>query len=209
MRTLVTSLIFGLSFFNLNSTHAAEPLTSPCFNFSKPSTTLLHSAPATFEADKDPSDFGTDAKTNNDWGQISGIVKKPILELSKKLQDPKTIRNGSNTKVAVNEVESKDFLKRIDQTIVIKPVFFLTIEWKEAWAFALKDGKAEKPESMVISYQKTEGTSHVKHLCGNIFLKSITPDSTGVYLYEEVQADRRSAKDVVDGLSGTLRTLRE
>ena len=208
MQILALLAFFMLSLLAPSSLFAAEP-TPPCFDFSKPSTTLLHPSPETFAEGKDLADFGTDSKTNNDWGQVSGIVKKPILTLSQKLQDPKTIRNGSDTKVVITPIESKDFLKRIDQTIVIKPVFFVTIEWKEAWAFALKDGKAEKPESIVVSYQKSEGTSHIKHLCGNILLKSITPDSTAVYLYEEVQADRRSAKDVMNGLSGTLRTLRE
>jgi len=37
----------------------------------------------------------------------------------------------------------------------------------------------------------------------------LSPTSTGVFIYEEVQADRRSSDDVLNGITGTLRTLRE
>jgi hypothetical protein len=179
-----------------------------CFDFSKTSTHLLKTAPTKFVAGTDPSDSGTDAK-ENDWGSVSGVVNKPIAELYQKLLDPKTIRNGDNTKVEVVPTDTKDFLKKFIEKIVIKPVFFVTINWSEEWGFALKDGTAEKPHSIVISYQKVEGTSHIKHLCGNILLESLTPASTGVFLYEEVQADRRSSTDVLNGITGTLRTLRD
>lgn len=169
---------------------------------------MLHAAPAKYTAKDNPADFGTDSK-ENDWGQTSGIVDKPIGELYKKLQDPKTIRNSDNTKVDLSSSEPKDFLKLIHQKIVIKPVFFMTVDWQEDWAFSLKEGTKEKPTAILISYQKTEGTSHIKHLCGNILLQALSPTTTGVYLYEEVQADRRSAEDVAKGISGTLRTLRE
>ncbi len=193
-----------LSFTLLPLANAA----SPCFDFSQKSTKILHAPPNKFEAGKSLSDFGTDAK-ENDWGQVSGIVEKPILELYKKLQDPKTIRNSDNTKVEVTSSEPKDYLKLIHEKITIKPVFFMTVEWQEDWAYALKEGTPEKPTAILVSYQKTGGTSHIKHLCGNILLQALSPTRTGVYLYEEVQADRRSAEDVLNGITGTLRTLKE
>ena len=179
-----------------------------CFDLSKSSITLLKPAPTKFEAGTDPSENGTDV-SQNDWGKISGVVNKPIADLYQKLLDPKTIRNSDNTKVTVVPIETKDFLKKKIEKIVVKPVFFITVEWSEEWGFALKQGTPEKPEAIVVSYQKSEGTSHIKHLCGNILLQSLSPTSTGVFLYEEVQADRRSSKDVLNGITGTLRTLRE
>jgi len=109
----------------------------------------------------------------------------------------------------VTEIESKTFLKKMIEKIVVKPVFFITIAWSEEWGFGLKKGTPANPEAIVISYQKTEGTSHIKHLCGNISLQMLSPTSTGVFIYEEVQADRRSSDDVLNGITGTLRTLRE
>ncbi|MBC7397127.1 MAG: hypothetical protein H7333_06755 [Bdellovibrionales bacterium] len=196
-------LLLGF-FFCVLPAHAS----TSCFDFSQKSTKLLHAAPTKFESGKNPSNFGTDSR-NNDWGQVSGTVNKPILQLYEKLQNPKTIRNSNNTHVEVSNTETKDYLKLIRQQITIKPVFFITVEWQEDWAFSLREGTPEKPASIVVSYQKTDGTSHIKHLCGNILLQSLSPTTTGVYLYEEVQADRRSAEDVVNGITGTLRTLRE
>lgn len=198
-RYLVVSILFLCS-------HAQAE--TPCFDLIQNSVKLLRPAPTSFKPKSDSTDFGTDAK-ENDWGQISGTVEKPILDLYRKLQDPKTIRNGDNTRVDVTVIQAKDFLKKIVEKIVVKPVFFITIEWTEEWAFGLKKGSADKPQEIVISYQKSEGTSHIKHLCGNILLQSLTPTSTGVYIYEEVQADRRTAEDVLKGITGTLRTLRE
>jgi hypothetical protein len=179
-----------------------------CFDLSHASVVLLKSPPKSFSLKSDPADSGTDDK-NNDWGQISGVVNKSISDLYQKLLDPRTIRNGDNTHVDVATVDTKDFLKKIIEKIVIKPVFFVTVEWSEEWGFGLKKGTADKPEEIVVSYQKSEGTSHIKHLCGNILLQSLGPKSTGVFIYEEVQADRRSSDDVLNGITGTLRTLRE
>ncbi len=181
---------------------------SNCFDPSKPNPPLLHPSSDRYEEGKDPSDYGTDEK-KNDWAQVSGVVHKSVQDLYQKLLNPKTIRNGSNTKVVVDEVETKDFLKHTLQKITVKPVFFITIDWKEDWLYTLKDGTATDPKGLIVSYQKIEGTSHIKHLCGNIVLTQLGPNYTGVYLYEEVQADRRSAQDVLSGISGTLRTLRE
>ena len=181
---------------------------SACFDLSKASVQLLKAAPLKFDPKTDLGDSGIDSN-HLDWGQVSGVVHKPLGELYFKLQDPKTIRNSDNTKVTVELIETKEFLKKFLQKIVVKPVIFITIEWTEEWGFALKQGTPEKPEAMVISYQKSEGTSHIRHLCGNILLRALSPTSTGVFIYEEVQADRRNAKDVLNGITGTLRTLRE
>ena len=179
-----------------------------CFDTSKPNPPLLHAPADKYEEGKDPSQFGTDDK-KNDWGQVSGLVHHSINDLYQKLLDPKTIRNGSDTQVEVTPIEIKDFLKRTSQKIVIKPTFFITVEWKEDWLYSLKEGTATDPKVIVISYQKAEGTSHIKLLCGNILLTQLSPTLTGVSLYEEVQADRRSAEDALKGITGTLRTLRE
>ncbi|NDD93382.1 hypothetical protein EBZ37_15035, partial [bacterium] len=63
--------------------------------------------------------------------------------------------------------------------------------------------------TIVISYQKTSGTSHIQHFCGNILIQRLSRTQTGVYLTEEIKADRRSAEDVHNGLMGTLRTLQK
>lgn len=209
MKLLLIGSILLSVLLQIQSRAQAQQKTEPhCFDTTKANPPMLRAAPEKFEVGKDPSAFGTDEK-KNDWGQVSGIVNHSIQDLYKKLLDPKTIRNGSDTKVVVSEIENKEYLKQISQAIVIRPVFFITIDWKEDWLFSLKEGTPSDPKIIQVSYQKSEGTSHIKHLCGNILLKQITPTSTAVYLYEEVQADRRSAEDALNGITGTLRTLRQ
>ena len=60
---------------------------------------------------------------------------------------------------------------------------------------------------IVISYEKTEGTSHIQHLCGSYVLQRTADDKSDVFIYEEAKADRRSQKDTLDGLKGNLTAL--
>lgn len=193
-------------FLGLNTYAKEDP--HPCFNFETKSLTLLKPAPTKFEEGKDLSEKGTNEK-KIDWAQVGGVVNKPIKDLYLKLTDPTTIRNGDNVKVKVKELESKNFLKYIEQTIDLRPRFFLSLVWKEHWAFALKEGTSETPKTMVISYQKFEGTSHIDHFCGNIMLQSIAANKTEVYIYQEMKATRRDSQNILDDISGTLRTLRQ
>lgn len=199
--TLIT-LLFSL----IQPSFAAETATKGCFDFSTKITAPLKEGPTTFDAKKDPSDLKEGDEKNS--ANISGIVEKPISEIYQMLIDPRTIRPDPDTKITVKETESKDYLKRITQSIEITPVFFLTLRWNEEWVYALKDGTDKAPKTLVISYEKTSGTAHIQRLCGNIVLRSLTPKTTGVYLYEEMKADRREAKDILHSITGTLRTLR-
>ena len=187
----------------------AQVKTPSCFDFKTKITTPLQPAPTRYEPDHSESKTVTTAAGDSfDTAKVSGVVQHSVQELYQMLLDPKTIRNGDDIEVSTHSIDSKDYLKETVQTIQVTPVFFLTIEWKETWAYALKDGTEKKPKTIVISYEKTEGTSHIDHLCGNIVLRSLSPTSTGVFLYQEMKADRRNAKDLLNDLSGTLRTLR-
>jgi hypothetical protein len=199
---LVNALTFSDSF----SDEKAEP----CFDLSKVSLKLLKEEPKLFSMPgKENSEFGTEEKTGYQWAKADGIVEKPISELLKRLQNPMTTRNPEITKLEVTEVPVLDAILKQKIKIKVRPVFFMTLEWEEEWLFSTKKGTPGNPESIVISYQKTSGTSHIQHFCGNILLQKIDPHTTGVYLTEEILASRRSARDVYQGLLGTLRILRE
>jgi len=201
---LLMSLWFGTA--QIGVAHAAIP---SCFNFKTKITTPLQPAPTHYEPDRfESKTVKTKEGDEIDSAKVSGVVPHSVQELYRMLLDPKTIRNGDDIEVSTQSIDSKDYLKKIIQTIQVTPVFFLTIEWKETWAYALKDGTEKDPKTIVISYEKTDGTSHIDHLCGNIVLQSLGPTSTGVFLYQEMKADRRDAKDLLNDLSGTLRTLR-
>ena len=69
-------------------------------------------------------------------------------------------------------------------------------------------GTPAKPERLVVSYEKIEGTSHIEHLCGSMVLRKLGAGSTDVYLYEEAKATQRSPEDTLNGMRGTLEALR-
>ena len=198
MKSLPFALIILLT---TSSTWAA------CFDFQAKTLEPLKPAPSTYVDGKDEESKSADDGDLN-WAKTSGLVKRPILEIYTLLLDPRTIRNGSDTKVEVTELPSEVFIKKIEENITVKPVFFLTLNWKEIWAYLVKDGTKEAPKSILVSYEKVQGTSHIRQLCGSILLQSLKPDQTGVYIFEELNADRRNAQDVLNGITGTLRTLR-
>jgi hypothetical protein len=189
---------------------AAESAPSLCFDSSKPSIKLLRPPPPRFpDPGKEQESFGKDATTGFDWAAAAGRVSKPIGTVLEKLLDPMTTRDRETTTVEMEHQPVKGAIDKQHIKIKVKPFFFLTLEWEEDWLYSIKKGTPAKMESVVISYQKTSGTSHIEHFCGTILLQKLAPDTTGVFLTEEIKADRRSAEDVYRGLAGTLRTLRE
>ncbi len=188
---------------------AAAP--STCFDLSKPNSNLLRPAPDQFakpENENDP-DYGKDPATGFSWARASGIVKKPVSDLLAKLLDPMVTRDRSNTKVEVTEIKVPGAYRKNEVRVRIKPVFFLTLEWVEEWLYTVRNDASGAPESIVISYQKTSGTAHIRRLCGNILVRRLSGQESGVYLTEEIEADRRTPGELHRGLLGTLRTLRE
>ena len=187
--------------------HASErPL---CFDFSKKSTLMLSPAPYGYpDVGRESRDLGTDPKTGLDWGKVSGIVKLPIEKVNARLLDQMTTRNPKTTTITTESLPTNGALTRTRVAIRVKPVFFITLEWEEEWVHTLIDGTPGAPKEILISYQKTKGTPHIRHFCGNILLKTLGPTATGVFLYEQIDADQRDPDDVADGLLGTLKVLR-
>ena len=199
--------------FNLTHSPSLQAIetTQPCFDFNQKELKTLIELPSNLNFEKDIESTG---HSEFDWATKGGIVEKPILGLYQKLLDPSTIRNDPKTKIELKEIENKNFIKTQNIHIHSRPVFFLTLDWNEQWGFQLKEGTETNPEAILISYQKTEGTSYIKTLCGNIFLKALTDSKskqpkTSVFFYERVNATRRNEKDILNNISGTLKTLRE
>lgn len=142
------------------------------------------------------------------WGAARGTVAKPIKDVFKKLLDPNTVKNPETQKLEIEVIERPHFYAFRRVKVTINPFLFFTASWTEEWAYDIREGGFENPKSVLILYQKTEGTSHIGHLCGSIWLREINENATDVSLYEEVNATRRSAEDTVNGHMGTLRALR-
>jgi len=82
------------------------------------------------------------------------------------------------------------------------------VPWTEEWAYSLAEGTPAAPRRIVVSYQKVAGTTHIKRECGSYVLEARDDGTTDLAMYEEVKADRRSARDTRDMHQGIVRNLR-
>ncbi len=139
------------------------------------------------------------------FGALIGKIKLPFQSIVSALKDHNTTKSPSVNKMTI-QVQNETIEPASPEThrvqFLIKPFPFVTVEWTERWIYL------PKASSALISYDKIDGTSHIKHLCGQIFIKALSPQESSVYLYEEVQASRRSPPDTLEGIFGTLKTLR-
>jgi hypothetical protein len=142
------------------------------------------------------------------WGAARGQVGRPIQDLIQEISTHETLKSSKVSKMNVNPLETPDSLIRQQVEYTVTPFLFVKVNWKEDWAFQLVQGTKEDPKEVHIFYEKIEGTSHIKHLCGTIVLNKIDSKVTDVFLYEEAQATNRSEEDTVKGLIGTIRTFR-
>ncbi len=215
-------LCFLLGPLTLSAAARADEL-PPCFDFEMKTINPLRELPTAFDPEKDPTDKGHVEKVTDklgehpdfDWATVNGVVNKTIQTVYTELLNPRTIRDDPKTDIKLSDIENKNFAKLQSIKIHTKPVFFLTLDWEERWGFQITEGTAAAPLAYLISYQKTEGTSHIKLLCGNIYLKSLPLEKgskdarTGVFFYEKMNASKRNAQDILNNITGTLRTLRE
>jgi hypothetical protein len=203
VKILTTALLFlCVNIFAVaDQPNSTPPLKKNCFNFS---ATILNPIVPIIEGQKSGK-----TETKLDYAVASAKVEKTIQALLDQVLDPKTARNNSDTVVKIKTLPLGPHVRFFEEHIEIKPVFFLTLNWTEKWATTLIKGTAQDPQEYLVSYEKTEGTSHIQHLCGNIILKSLGPQSTWVYLYQELEATRRDANNIMNDLTGTLKTLQQ
>jgi len=196
--------IFALSFLIPFQTAIAQ---TDCFNFSQDVNDPLH-PPITIKAKADATASG-DAGERGYWGAARGVVDKPIQKIYAKLLDHYTIKDPAHSKLHVYEQPNPKF-QDFHLVMVTVETPMMDVSWEEQWAYKVLNGTKQDPKKVLISYQKTDGTKFVPHLCGSIVLEQLSATKTDVYLYEEINAlGKRSSKDTVKGHLGTLATLRK
>jgi len=186
----------------------AAPATVPCFDFNNPIKEPLRNPPAA-RSKKDIGDSGNLPLKGGVWGYARGQVNYPIESIYQKLLDHYTIKDPKRAKLKVYPQDRPGF--RDFHVVMVKAILpAIDIHWEEDWGYVVTEGTEAAPKKIVISYQKTNGTEYMPHLCGSIVLNAVDSKSTDVYLYEEVNAfGKRSHKDTVHGHFGTLSTLRK
>jgi hypothetical protein len=192
-----------------HSTLADEAKSKRCFDFSK-KLTQLPKKPSILQDAILPRISSKSGKLgpNLFWGAARGQVGRPIQELIQEISSHETLKSSKVSKMDVTALESPDFLIRQQVEYTVTPFLFVKVSWKEDWGFSLTQGTKEEPKQVEIFYEKTDGTSHIKHLCGTIVLDKIDPKTTDVFFYEEAKATNRSEEDTVKGLIGSIRTFR-
>ncbi len=201
---------FNLGVFLESSASADDSKEKTCFDFSKKAIPLLKKPSFLPDAvmPRVSSKSGS-LSLGLFWGAARGQVGRPIQELIQEIAAHETLKSAKVSKMDITPLTNPDFLIRQQIDYTVTPFLFVKVSWKEDWAFSLTRGTPEDPKEVEIFYEKTEGTSHIKHLCGTIVLSKMEdPKVTDVFLYEEAKATSRSEEDTKNGLIGTIRTFR-
>jgi hypothetical protein len=202
---------FGLATGTASSAFASADdwPAGPCFDFShkivEPITPAIPLVPG-----HDNHVFGT-APGGLGWASGRVVLDMPIGAAYASLLDHRNVKDMTKTTITTTVVERPEYMAfHLVKIVVTLRALFLKMEipWTEAWAFSLVDGTAEAPRRIVVSYQKVAGTDHIKKQCGSYVLQAREDGTTDLSLYEEVKADRRSARDTRDMHRGIVQNLR-
>ena len=185
---------------------ASTPGQNPCFDFNSKIVSALHE-PIPEVAGRVASKSGK-LSSGVVWGAARSEVKRPLLDILKGFYDHNLTKSSRVDEMNVVELTNPNHLARHEVKFKIKPFPFILVQWTEQWAYTLAQGSAADPAVVVISYEKTEGTSYIQHLCGNVVLRKSGDKVTDVYLYEETKATQRDEKDTVASLVATLSKLK-
>jgi hypothetical protein len=174
---------------------------SRCFDFSKVITDPLRNPTNSDRSGTLPQGYS--------WASVRETVHPDLDRILKDL-----IAHGTTKSPRVNKMEIKDlkdprYLAKQEVQFEVDPFVFVTVKWTETWAFAVTNGPQDHPMRVVISYEKTDGTSHIEHLCGSYVLERQKDGQTDVYIYEEAKATGRNEKDTLNGLKGNLKAFNQ
>lgn len=205
----ISALILALSILPISFASADDSKEKSCFDFSKKIIPLPRKPDLLQDAvlPRISSKSGH-FSSSMFWGAARGQVGRPIQDLIQEIATHETLKSAKVSKMEITALQSPDFLIRQQVDYTVTPFLFIKISWKEDWAFNLTQGAKDNPKEVQIFYEKVEGTSHIKHLCGTIVLTQVDPKVTDVFLYEEAQATQRTQEDTEKGLVATIRTFR-
>lgn len=203
MRIQVLSLLVCLSLSGVSDANEG------CFDFSK-KLTEPPKKPETLEAIAPPGISKKSGKTKKGWvwAEVRGQVGRALPSIMSELKEHQTTKSKRIDRMSIIPQEDPHYLARQSIEYKVYPFPFVTVAWTEEWAFSLLRGTPQEPKQIAVFYQKTEGTNHIKHLCGAMILTQLSSQASDVFLYEEAQATGRSREDTLNGLIGTLTTLR-
>jgi hypothetical protein len=185
---------------------AAGPAQARCFDFTTKVVSPLRPPPAApvkgevVEAGERASDII--------WTKVRGPIAKAPPRVLALLLNHETMRDPEVDEMKVKKLASPLYLARHSVSYEVRPLPLVKVRWTEEWGYAVAEGPDDAPTAWVISYEKTEGTSHIEHFCGSIVLRRLPDGNTDMYQYEESKISRRDEKDQTSALRGLLTKLR-
>jgi hypothetical protein len=206
---------YFFALFSLESLSAGADISrgaeKGCFDFAEPlRRPLIAVMPLRLRlSQKDGiSEISDEISDGQNWAAVRGEVARPILEVLKDLEAHQVTKSASASAEILDIADSR-FLSRQSVKFRVTPFPLMHVDWTEDWAFSGLKTDSRGPAEILVAYEKTQGTSYIRHLCGNYILERLGPARTGVFIYEEAQATRRSRKDTLDGVRATLQKLQK
>lgn len=138
------------------------------------------------------------------WALVHGTVNRSFKEVLEDLIEHRSTRGSRVDHFRLKALHDPHYFLKQEAEMEVHPFPLLNISWKEIWGFRVMSGVRNDPESVSISYEKTEGTAHIEHLCGSYVIEKRPHDQTEVLIYEEVRATGRNEKEELRGLRGSL-----
>jgi hypothetical protein len=188
---------------------AADLAAGPCFDFRQKVVAPL-TPPIPLIPGRDNHVFGT-SPGGVGWASGRVVLDMPVASAYANLLDHRNVKDMTRTTLSTTVLDRPDYMAfHLVKIVVTLRALFLKMEvpWTEAWAFSLVEGTPDAPRRIVVSYQKVAGTDHIKRECGSYVLQAREDGTTDLSLYEEVKADRRSARDTRDMHRGIVKNLR-
>ncbi len=142
------------------------------------------------------------------WTRLRGTIAKATSRVLALLLNHDTMRDPEVDELQVKKKESPQDLARHCVSYDVRPFPLIKVRWTEEWGYAVADGPEAMPTTWGISYEKTEGTSHIDHFCGNIVLRRLSDTLTDMFQYEESKISRPDIDDQAKALKALLAKLR-
>jgi len=181
---------------------------SACFDFSRPIVEPLR-PPIPLAEGRDNSAHGTYAN-GVAWASTRTVLPIPIRSVYAKVLDHRNEKDMRKTTLTTKVLERPGFLQfdLVDVVVTLHVLLVnVKVAWTEAWGYTLVEGTESDPRKIVVSYQKVAGTGHIQRQCGSYVLEA-RGSATDISMYEEIKADRRSARDTRDMHAGILENFR-
>ncbi len=177
-----------------------------CFDFAR----KIEEGPANQKMVRFPEDSRTasgELPSGVVWAAVKERTSRTLNSILDELGSHETNKSHRISEMEVSELGDPNFMRHQKVHFVVSPFPLINISWTEDWAFTLLAGKPDRPERVLIAYEKTDGTSHIHHLCGAYDLRTLPSGETSIFLYEESQATSRSREDTLNGLTATVAHL--